>query len=159
MWTWLFKKIWLVFILGCEAAEAYCYDRGWIFFSPELVRDHTKIQGNTGHFEKETLFEKETSFCKMFFFFNWFWWKWKTLLYFPEFWYGREPILVKKKDPPVYPWILVRSRTNSGEKEWHPRMWKKNSKQKFQIFFFNFFFKTLNFGMVKNQFWWKRMTL
>ena len=35
-------------ILGCAAAEAYCYDRGCFFFSPELVRDHTKIQGNTG---------------------------------------------------------------------------------------------------------------
>merc|ERR1712051_1052286 len=30
---------------------------------------------------------------------NQFWRKRKTLLYFPEFWYGREPILVKNKRP------------------------------------------------------------
>ena len=38
-------KVQELIILGCEAAEAY--NRG-CFFSPELVRDHTKIQGNTG---------------------------------------------------------------------------------------------------------------
>ena len=44
-------------------------------------------------------------------------WKRKTLLYVPKFWYGREPIGVKKKDPTVWTKILVRSRTNWGKKE------------------------------------------
>ena len=61
-------------------------------------------------------------------------WIWTTFIY------SCEPMLVKKKDPPVFPWILVWSQTNSGEKERPSCM-------------------SLNFGMVSNQFWWKRKTL
>ena len=45
-----------------------------------------------------------------------------------------------------FPKILVRSRTNWGEKEWHSRMWKKNSKKNFQNFFFKFFFPKFWYG-------------
>ena len=55
-------------------------------------------------------------------------------------------------------WILEWSRTNSGEKEWHPRMWKKNSKQKYQNFFFNFFFQNFffNFFFKTSESWYGR---
>ena len=107
----------------------------------------------------------------------------------PEFWYGCEPINSGEKEwhPRMWkkiqkkisiffsqfffqnPWILVWSRTNSGEKELHSRMWKKIQKKNFKIFFFKIFFsiffqnffsiffsKPLNFGMVANQFRWKK---
>ena len=62
-------------------------------------------------------------------------------MYFPKFWYSREPIGVKKKDLTVSPKILVRLRTNSVKKNTLCR----NSRPFFQ----NFFLRSQNFGKVR----------
>ena len=121
------KKFWILFS---------------IFFSKPLnfgmVANQSILVKKNDTLGCEKKFKKKFQF----FFLNFFF---KT----PEFWYGREPILVKK------------NYTLGCE--------KKFKKKNFKIFFFKIFFsiffqnffsiffsKPLNFGMVANQFRWKK---